>query len=198
VANGLLTLTSRVDSSSSGYAYTSAMVQTTSFNFTFGTIEFRAKMPRGNGQWPALWLLGANCQQTNISSPDNSGACQWPTPGSNEIDTFEGKGSGTSYGFFNLHNGAAPNSDNQAFGCNGVQLPFDTCASFHTYDLIWHSGSLVWQVDGVTYCSLTSSTVPNTPIFLIMNLAVGGGFGGPVDPSAMPQTLQIDYVRVYP
>jgi beta-glucanase (GH16 family) len=204
VAAGMLTLTDRVDSFCTGYgspyAYSSAMVQTRTFNFTYGTIIFRAKLPSGQGQWPGLWLLGANCQASNIMSADNSGTCQWPVPGSDEIDVFEGVNADTTHGHFNLHTGDSPNNDNHTWGCNGVQLSVDTHTDFHTYMLIWHPGSLQWYIDGVNYCS-TTNYVPTTPMFLIMNIAVGGSSIGPVDPKVMPQTMpqtmQIDFVRVY-
>jgi beta-glucanase (GH16 family) len=197
VANGALTLTDRADTSCAGYQYTSAMVQTNSFTFTYGTFEVRARMPSGAGQWPALWLLGANCQATNPTTADNTGACQWPTPGSNEIDLFEGKNTQTTTGFFNLHTGTSPNLDDQAFGCNDVSLSIDTSAGYHTYDLIWQPGSLTWQIDGQTYCS-TTANVPSTAMFILLNVAVGGTFTGlQVDTSVMPQTLSVAYVRVY-
>ena len=197
VSGGALLITDRLDSSCAGYRYTSAMIQPSAFNFTYGTFEVRARMPSGQGQWPALWLLGANCQQPNITSPDNIGRCQWPMPGSNEIDLFEGQNTSTTTGFFNLHTGTGANNDDQHFACNGVSLPFDTSTGYHTYDLIWQPKSLVWQIDGHTYCS-TSTNVPNTAMFPILNIAVGGDFvGQSVDTSAMPQTLSVDYVRVY-
>jgi beta-glucanase (GH16 family) len=196
VGGGILTLTDRAQTGCGHLNYTSAMVQTTAFHFTYGTIVFRAKLPSGQGQWPALWLLGANCQSTNITSADNSGSCQWPVPGSDEIDVFEGKNTSTTAGYFNLHTGSAPNVDDQLQGCNDVPLAIDTHADFHTYVLDWHPGLLQWSIDGVNYCTITNA-VPTTSMFLIMNIAVGGNFVGGVDPSAMPQSLQIDYVRVY-
>jgi beta-glucanase (GH16 family) len=197
VGGGLLTLTDRAQGGCGGDPYTSAMVQTTSFQFTYGTIVFRAKLPSGGGQWPALWLLGANCQATNVTTPDNTGACQWPTPGSNEIDVFEGKDDNTTHGYFDLHTGSSPNNDDHWQNCLAVPLSVDTHTDFHTYALDWRPGSLNWSIDGVTYCTITSY-VPTTPMFLIMNVAVGGSFVGNVDPSVMPQTMQIDYVRVLP
>jgi beta-glucanase (GH16 family) len=194
VAGDLLTITDTTGGAC-GLPYTSAMVQTKSYNFTYGTLEVRAQLPRGGGQWPALWLLGANCQATNPTSPDNSGACQWPTAGSNEIDLFESLNTANTVGKFNLFTGTAPNNPNQQFGCNGVPLPFDTSTSFHTYDLTWQPGSLIWQIDGVTYCS-TTSHVPSTAMFILLNVALGG-FAGSVDASSLPQRMTIDYVRVY-
>lgn len=196
-AGGLLTLTDRADSSCSGYSYTSAMVQTKSYTFTYGTLEVRAQMPRGQGQWPALWLLGANCQASNILSANNSGPCAWPLPGSNEIDLMESLNTATTVGKFSLFTGTAPNNPNQSFSCGTTPLPFDTSTALHTYDLIWAPGSLTWQVDGVTYCS-TASNVPTTPMFILLNIALGGSAtGSAIDTSVLPQHMAIDYVRVY-
>jgi beta-glucanase (GH16 family) len=194
VVSGALVLSDKQDSSCSGYSYTSAMLQTATYHFTYGTFEVRAQMPTGTGQWPALWLLGANCQATYPTSPDNAGACQWPTPGSDELDMYEGKGN-PAVGAFNLEEGTSPNNADLAYGCNGVALPFDTSAGYHTYDLVWAPGSLTWQIDGVTYCS-TTSNVPTTAMFLLLNIALGGA-GGTIDPAVLPQTMHIDYVRVY-
>jgi beta-glucanase (GH16 family) len=206
VSPGLLTLTDRALNGtivcgypgySDSFSYTSAMVQTTGFNFTYGTVEFSAKMPTGGGQWPGLWLLGANCQSVNPTTPDNSGACQWPVPGSDEIDVFEGKGSDTTLGYFNLHTGDSANNDNHWQGCNDVALsPIDTHSGFHVYRLDWRQGSLDWYVDGTHFCHI-DQYVPATPMFLIMNVALGGGFGGTVDPSVMPQSMQVQWVKVY-
>jgi beta-glucanase (GH16 family) len=67
----------------------------------------------------------------------------------------------------------------------------------HVYTLIWASGSLTWQIDGVQTCQITCY-VPTTPMFMIINTAVGGIGGGTVKNSTLPQTTQIDYVRVTP
>ncbi len=196
IESGALVLTDRQDSSCDGYQYTSAMVQTKSFNFTYGTLEVRAWLPAGTGQWPAIWLLGANCQATNPTTPDNTDACQWPSPGSNEIDLFEGKNSLTTTGFFSLVSGPVPNDNDYGFACRDVALDVDISSGYHTYKLIWQPNSLAWQIDGRTYCS-TSAHVPSTAMFIILNVALGGSFtGSAIDSSILPRTMHIDYVRV--
>lgn len=197
VTGGALLLTDRADTSCSGYAVTSAMVQTTRFHFLYGTLDIRARMPSGQGQWPALWLLGENCQETNISTADNVGSCAWPVAGSDEIDLFEGQNANTTTGRFNILTGDAPNNANWAQGCNGVPLTLDVSTGYHVYSLIWAPGSVTWQVDRHTYCSFTTH-VPSTAMFIIMNIAVGGGIvGESIDFSRLPQTMSVDYVRVY-
>jgi beta-glucanase (GH16 family) len=189
VTGDLLALTSKVDSSCQGYSYTSAMVQWRSYNFTYGTVEVRAKMAGGTGTWPAAWLLGANCQQTNVISADNAPPCSWPNPGSDEIDIAEIKNSNLSTVWQNVISGSS-----------GFQTCTPTTANtsqnWHVYSIEWSAGSLVWKIDGQTTCSFTRN-IPSTPMFLMLNVAVGGNGGGTVVNSTLPQTMSVDYVRVY-
>ena len=192
-AGGVLTIISRVDTSCAGYGYTSGMVQWKSFNFTYGVIQIRAKEPSGQGLWPALWLLGANCQQPNIVTANNIGRCQWPTPGSDEIDILELKGQEPTQDYMTVHYGSRPNMD-QHQGCT-YDGP-DLSRAYHVFSLVWQPHSLTWYVDGQARCH-DSLGVPHTPMFLILNTAVGGSFVGSVDSSALPQFHSVDYVRVY-
>jgi Glycosyl hydrolases family 16 len=186
VANGSLHLLAKVDSSCSGYRYTSAMVQWQTYNFLYGTLEVRALEPGGT-TWPAEWLLGADCQQSNPTDPGNIGTCNWPAPGSDEIDIAEFMGGSRSSVNQQIHS----NGNNS--GCQPSLS--DASQNWHTYDLVWAPGSLTWKVDGATTCHLTQG-VPSHPMFLIMNTALGGA-GGPVNDSSLPQNHAIDYVRVY-
>ena len=185
--SGLLTLTSRA-SSCMGLPYSSGGVQWKSFNFTYGTLEFRSLEAGGSGTWPSEWMLGSNCQVSNVSSPDNTGSCSWPNPGSDEIDASEIMNNDHFTVNQQLHSGGANP------GCRAT-VSTDVSKSWHTYDVVWAPNSLVWKIDGVTTCTVTQS-VPTTPMFLIMQTAVGGTAAGTVDPSTLPQTHQIDYVRV--
>jgi beta-glucanase (GH16 family) len=167
--------------------YTSGMVQWSTYNFTYGTVEYRAKMPGGQGPWPAIWLLGWNCQAGNIVSADNSGACNWPQPGSDEIDMTEILGSRLTSVNQQIHSGSS-NS-----GCTATTS--DVSQNFHVYQMVWTASSLVWKIDGTTTCTLTQN-IPSTPMFLIINTAVGGAGGTSVNNSTLPQNLQVDYVKV--
>ena len=188
MSGGALVLTTRVDSSCSGCRYTSAMVQWRTFSFLYGTIEIRAREAGGRGTWPALWLLGADCQQTNITTPDNVGTCNWPAPGSDEVDIAETKGGNLTL----VNEWLISNA-----GIKGCQAPAsDVSSNWHTYSLVWQPGSLIWRIDGTVTCSLQTADVPSRPMFLIINTAVGGNGGGAVDDRTLPQTHSIDYVRV--
>jgi hypothetical protein len=169
------------------YNYTSGAVQWTSFNFTYGTIEYRLQLPSaGQGLRPVIWLLGANCQQTNITTPDNVSPCNWDFPGSEEIDITELIG---SY-YFSINQ--ALHASSLDYGC----VPnVDVSTGFHTYQLVWKPGSLTWNVDGATTCTVNNSNVPSAPMFLIVETTVGGS-GGTINNSTLPQTMYLDYVKV--
>ena len=192
VSGGLLTLRTDVAACPDGKSYTSGAIQMKSFSFTYGTVEFRSREAGGSGTWPAEWLLGTNCQQSNLGGSNvgdpNAPVCAWPNPGSDEIDIAEI--------FFYDHTMV---NEQIHSGVNQDQcLPHvsDVTQNWHTYQLVWSPGSLVWKIDGVTTCTKTAG-IPSTPMFLIINTAVGGIGGGTVDASTLPQTHQVDYVRVY-
>jgi beta-glucanase (GH16 family) len=189
VANGIASLLTNANKDSPCCNYTSAAIQSRSFNFTYGTVEFRAKMAGGQGTWPAVWLLGHDCQTSNVTTPANVGRCNWPQPGSDEIDITEVLNSNPTVMNQQIH------SSGHNEGCQ-VQTA-DSSAAFHTYQLIWLPGSLTWTIDGATTCQVKGSFVPSTPMFVIVQTVVGD-MAGVVDDSTLPQTLAIDYLRVTP
>jgi beta-glucanase (GH16 family) len=191
---GQLAITARqADGSLSCYygpcQFTSArLVSQHKAEFAYGRIESRIKVPAGAGLWPALWSLG-----TNI------GDVGWPQTGEIDIMEFVGRvpneifgtihGPGYSGGasFGGTHDFGAPVSDN-----------------FHTFAIEWQPDRIDWYVDGILYHSATPASVApnqwvfNHPFFLILNMAIGGNFGGPLDPNVtFPQSMLVDYVRVY-
>lgn len=184
VTGGDLVLTTRVGG---GCGDSSAMVQWRSFRMHYGTLEVRALLPGGTGTWPAIWLLGSDCQQSNISTADNVGTCDWPQPGSDEIDFVEILGS----------NDGTVNEAVHREGSNPSCGPSvsNVSASWHDYELAWTPSSLTWLIDGRTTCTMTSS-IPQDPMFLIINTALGGA-GGSLNPSTLPQQMKVDWVRVY-
>jgi len=186
--------------------YDSCMLQSTSFNFQFGTLEFRVLSTNpGLGTWPgSLWLEGANCQAANIRTADNQaangglGTCNWPTVGSEEIDVCEIKSSDPQ-----------PNTQTwqNTFSSTGVSSPefssqtpwSDPRVNFHVCKIVWDTNSVTWFVDGVQTRQILKSRgdpVPQGPLFLLINVAIGGQGSSPPNAANFPQTLQIDYVRV--
>jgi beta-glucanase (GH16 family) len=166
--------------------YESGGVQWSTLSFTYGTVTVRAKMAGGTGTWPAIWLLGADCQNPSWLA----NVCDWPSPGSNEIDIAEVLSSNHNRVNEQIH---TTESDGSYFlpNCDPVVNNLE----WHTYTLVWAPGSLTWEVDGVETCQMTT-LVPTTPMFLIINTAVGGIGAAPVKGSTLPQETEVAYVRV--
>ena len=182
VENGILKIFTKKESYK-GKNYTSARLVTKGkFSTKYGKIEFRAKMPVGVGTWPALWMLGDNIDTT-----------PWPACG--EIDIME-------------HLGRLPNTIHSALhypGHSGGNPDIKTVkienaqSEFHIYTAEWTAESIIFSVDNVPFFTFkNSASVPyNHKFFIIINCAIGGNFGGPIDPNFTSSTFEIDYVRVY-
>jgi beta-glucanase (GH16 family) len=166
-----------------GSAYTSARLLSKGlFSFQYGKIEIRAKLPAGTGTWPGIWMLG-----------NNFSTAGWPACG--EIDIMEQNGSqkNTIFGTMHYPTQKSPNGD-------GSTTSVTTASSdFHRYTAIWSAASIQLLVDDVVYYTLpNSSGLPfNQGFFVILNVAMGGNFGGAVDPAFTTDQMEIDYVRVY-
>lgn|GEM_PF-3004702 len=185
--------------SSNPLHWESGAVQMRSVNFTYGTVVVRAKMAGGDGSWPAIWLLGAQCQQPTwlTAGPNQTGYdCQWPsdTADAAEIDIAEDLG---ATGTFDIHENVLSNSTNHScFYDTGSDLS----GTYHNYELDWSPGKLVFKVDGTpTRCGITGADVPSHPMFLIINTAVctsGATCSGNPDPASFPQTTSILWAHV--
>ncbi|MFF7148961.1 family 16 glycosylhydrolase [Streptomyces jietaisiensis] len=170
--------------------YTSARLNTAkSFTQAYGHFEARIKIPRGQGIWPAFWMLG-----------DDLGSAGWPNSG--EIDIMEnvGKEPGTVHG--TLH---GPGYSGAGGIGAGYTLPDGKAFAddFHTFAVDWKPDSIAWSVDGKVYETRTPADVNGNkwvydhPFFMILNLAVGGDWpGSPDGNTSLPQTMVIDYVHV--
>jgi len=189
VANGRLTIKALAESFG-GKNYTSARLKTQNKKFwKYGKIEARMKLPYGQGIWPAFWMLGQN-----ISSVG------WPACG--EIDIMEMiGGSGrekTVHGTLHWDNGGS-----HAQSGGSYSLPAGTFSdAFHIFRIEWNQSSIKWYVDNIHYYTL--SIIPSglsefhQEFFIILNLAVGGNWPGyPNSTTVFPQTLEVDYIRVY-
>lgn len=158
--------------------------------FTYGRIEVRAKLPSGRGIWPAIWMLGANID-----------AVSWPACG--EIDILEYVGYQENTIHSTVHTSAG-------FGDNGSgsSKTLETAEEeFHIYGLSWTADELVFYTDEPENITYRYAPIPKTaanwpfskPHFFILNIAVGGNWGGVqgIDDAIFPQIMEIDYVRVY-
>jgi len=172
-----------IKESFNGSAYTSArLLSMNKFAFTYGKVEVKAKLPAGVGTWPAVWMLGSNINSVG-----------WPTCG--EIDIVEHRGSELNKIFGTLH--YPGRSGGNANG--NTKMISNATTEFHIYSIEWTSASIKIYVDNLLYHTVTnSSSIPfNHDFFLIINFAMGGIFGGAVDPAFSNSTLEVDYIRVY-
>lgn len=182
VSNGTLKITAQKENYS-GSAYTSARLLTKDkYAFTFGKVEVKAKVPTGVGTWPAIWMLGSNI-----------GAIGWPACG--EIDIMEHLGREQNKIYGTLH--YTGHSGGNAVG--NTKMIENASTEFHIYTLEWTPDVIKIAVDNQVYHNVfNSSELPfNRDFFLIMNLAMGGNFAGPIDPAFTSATLEVDYIRVY-
>ncbi|WP_179415779.1 family 16 glycosylhydrolase [Mucilaginibacter sp. E4BP6] len=182
VQNGVLKITA-IKENSAGYQYSSARIVTDAkFSFTYGRVEIRAMLPSGLGTWPALWMLGQDYATQ-----------AWPACGEMDIMEQIGKNPTTVYGTLHYpgHSGANGNQ-----GTTTVQ---NTSTQFHIYGLQWSPTAVQISVDGVVFQTVQNNpALPfNAPFFFIFNIAMGGDFGGTVDPNFVSSSMQVDYVRVY-
>jgi beta-glucanase (GH16 family) len=161
------------------------------FHVQYGRIEARVRVPRGNGLWPAFWMMGA----------DFLTGRPWPYNG--EIDIMEVLGRNTTETYTTLHapayNGGGGYGQKNAAGV-------DLSQDFHVYAAEWDSKGIRFFLDGRMVFNAAKDTVENTrgpwifdhKFYLILNLAVGGDFPGPIDASTpFPARMLVDYVRVY-
>jgi len=182
VQNGYLKITA-LKQSISGNAYTSArLISKNKFATTYGKVDVRAKLPSSAGTWPAIWMLGSNLDVT-----------PWPACG--EIDIMEQKASELNKIYGTIH--YPGHSGGNAVGTTTVIANATT--DFHIYSLDWSPAFIKIYVDNQLYFSFANSTsVPfNHDFFFILNLAMGGTFGGNVDANFTTDAMLVDYVRLY-
>lgn len=186
VTNGVLRINA-LRENFSGSNFTSARIKTQNrFSFTYGKVEVRAKLPTGRGTWPAIWMLG-----NNITSVG------WPACG--EIDIMEHVGNSQDVIHHSLH---TPSSFGNTQNTFKKTIP-EVSTKFHVYSVEWTAESIVFSVDNqpkYTYKPSVKnlSTWPfDAPQFIILNVAMGGTFGGAIDPAFQTSTMEVDYVRVY-
>jgi beta-glucanase (GH16 family) len=195
-AKGFLEIEARkISDGSAGDAYygpaqwTSArLVTKDKLQVQYGQIVIKAKVPQGKGLWPAFWMLGCRMDEQG-----------WPLAG--EIDIMEWVGKKPLEALGTLH-GPGYFGDN---GCGGKLIATkDFSEDWHEFGISWKPDQISWQVDGETYFTATPDSVSpnqwvfNQPFYFLLNLAVGGNLGGPLDPE-LPDSnkLLVEYIRVY-
>lgn len=174
-----------------GSSYVSGAVSTAKkLTFTYGTVEIRAKLPKGKGLGTTFRLIGADCA---ASLPDVRGCSSWPTAGSEEIDILEAKGQDPSSIALKSHSSPTAGQD-KSQRC--VYFGPDFSANYHIFSLSWTATQIAWSVDGVQRC-LKTTAIPSKPMFLELGTAVGGpSVGDPNATTPFPQYTLLDYVRV--
>lgn len=190
VRNGVLNITALKQIKDSNQYTSARLVTKGKQSFQYGKIEVRAKLPSGRGVWPAIWMLGDNIDSVN-----------WPACG--EIDIMEHVGFKKDSIFGSIHT----KTFNHILGTQVtkgifVNDPYDT---FHIYSIEWTPEKIDFFLDNKQYLEFvnmhkTTDEWPfGQPFFIILNLAIGGNWGGQhgVDNLIFPTTMQIDYVRVY-
>lgn len=175
-----------------GAEYTSTrMITAGKKEFQFGRIDIRAKLPKGQGIWPALWMLGSNISTVG-----------WPACG--EIDIMELVGHEPNNVHGTVHFGA--NTANHVYVGNDYNLTNgeDFSDKFHVFSIIWKTNSIKFYVDDIEYFAVSPTTTGsqnypfNQAFFFIFNIAVGGQWpGNPDATTVFPQYMYVDYVRVF-
>jgi len=181
VENGVLKIIAKKEIYQ-GSSYTSARLITKGkFDFKFGKVEVRAKLPATKGTWPAIWMLGSNFSTVG-----------WPNSG--EIDIMEQTGWNKNEVLGTFH------WFNNGYAGYGLKTTLNNSTTeFHIYSLEWTFTSLKIFVDNIKFVEMNiTDTMPfRQNFFCILNVAVGGNLGGDIDPSFTTSVMEIDYIRVY-
>jgi beta-glucanase (GH16 family) len=170
--------------------YTSAAIETVGkADWLYGRIEVKAKLPAGKGTWPAIWMLGSDRTTKGFG---------WPKCGEIDIMELVGKEPDIIHGTIHYFaNGAKASKGDK------IQIP-GTSTDFHVYAAEWAPDKIDLFVDDKKYFTFKVSDAENDgpnpfqkPQYLILNLALGGSWGGDIDDSIFPQRMVVDYVRIY-
>ncbi|WP_415374275.1 family 16 glycosylhydrolase [Patiriisocius sp. Uisw_017] len=189
IEDGMLKITARQESFE-GAGYTSARIQTKDkFEKKYGRFEARIQLPWSQGLWPAFWLLGSNSDEVT-----------WPACG--EIDIMENRGQEPTLITGSVHGPGYSAGEAISKNFELEEGRFDT--EFHIFGIEWGPGYINFYVDDVLYNQLTPADVTgewvfdDQPFYIIMNVAVGGNYSGPPNEnSVFPQTMLVDYIRIY-
>ena len=182
VENGVLKITAKKESYG-GKNYTSGRVRTyQKLDFTYGRVDIKAKMPSKAGTWPALWMLGSNYDSID-----------WPKCG--EMDILEHAGNRLNQVQSTVHH-----PDNYGEGDSNTTYDYnDVSSNFHVYSIVWTEQGITFFVDDKPFHIVGNAcALPfNWDFYIILNVAMGGTYGGSIDPNFDFDTMEVDYVRVY-
>jgi beta-glucanase (GH16 family) len=194
VENGNLIITAIREPSGKQQYSSARLVSKGKGDFTYGKFEIKAKLPKGRGTWPAIWMLASGKDYGNKGWPDNG-----------EIDIMEHVGFDQDRLHGNIHTKAFNHAIKTNKGNNIIVKGLSE--DFHVYTCEWTPETVTILVDGNAYFTFKKEAAYqwpewpfDKPFHLILNVAVGGNWGGQkgVDDSIFPQKMEVDYVRVYP
>ncbi|MGW1454412.1 family 16 glycosylhydrolase [Salegentibacter agarivorans] len=182
IENGNLVITAKAEETN-GFDYSSSRITTKdNFEFQYGRVEARAKLPEGAGTWPAIWMLGSDFDEVG-----------WPETGEIDIMEHVGNQQDEIHGTLHYPGRSGGNADGSSIEVPGVS------DEFHTYTMEWSPERILFLVDGEVYHTYANN--PDSPFnkdfFIILNVAMGGTFGGEIDPEFEESSMEIDYIRVY-
>lgn len=182
VEDGVLKITAKREPTN-GFDFSSTRMTTLdNFSYEYGRIEVRAKLPEGGGTWPAIWMLGDNFPEVG-----------WPETGEIDIMEHAGNQQDVIHGSLHLPGNFAGNAISETTTVEGASQ------EFNNYTVEWSPERILFAVNDVVYHEYqnTSETPFNASFFIILNVAMGGTFGGDVDPDFTESTMEVDYIRVY-
>ena len=197
IEDGKLVITARQETyagpDGAKFDYTSARLKTQGlFSQAYGRFEARIKLPAGQGMWPAFWMLG-----------ENFGSVGWPKCG--EIDIMENVGKELGINHGSLHGPSSTNATSDLTATITLPAGQKLSDDFHVYAAEWEPGAVRFYLDSNLYATFAAAQWPaggtwvfDHRFFLILNVAVGGDWPGSPDATTVfPQTMLVDYVRVY-
>jgi beta-glucanase (GH16 family) len=156
--------------------------------FTFGRIDIRAKLPEGQGLWPAIWMLGANINEVG-----------WPACGELDIMEYLGHQPHVVHGTIHYDD----NGYKTTKGAYGLDVSESFGDKFHVFSILWDRNKITWLMDYIPYKTVSKDEIGdaypfNNPQFFIFNVAVGGRWPGyPDETTSFPQQMEIDYIRIF-
>jgi beta-glucanase (GH16 family) len=191
VDSGYLTIRATYDASRPDTVRSASLITLGKFDFKYGKIEARIKMPAGKGTWPAFWTMGTNRPVVG-----------WPRCG--EIDIMEWLGFAPRYVLGSLHKADTNGNDNYVVKGFVVDTATNLSNTFHTYGMEWDSTQITIYYDTVKYAVYKATDFTayewaqfTKPHYVLVNLAMGGTSGGTIDKSKYPFIYQVDYIRYY-